>query len=196
MLNGLHTGTAAFTTATATNFSTGNAQVTGGNIQGISYLNAASFSTANAQITGGSLNSISIGATTPAAGFFTNATAGSLSVTGDTSLAGNLSVTGNITLAAGNITSANSAFFVGNTITGFNALYAGIPTGYTILPQVVAQFSENYNGYAQLNTQNINAGGDATTDYVATANNGTDTSFYVDLGIAGSGYDPNSPQNS
>jgi len=123
-------------------------------------------------------------------------TTGTLTVSNSASVIGNLTVGGNILVATGNITTLNSAFFVGNTITGFNALYAGIPSGYSILPQVVAQFSENYNGYAQINTQNINAGGDATTDYVATANNGTDTTYYVDLGIAGSGYDPNSPYNS
>ena len=68
--------------------------------------------------------------------------------------------------------------------------------GYTVLPQVVAQFSEDYNGYAQINTQNINAGGDATTDYVATADNGSDSTYYVDLGINSSNYDPLSPTNS
>jgi hypothetical protein len=119
-----------------------------------------------------------------------------LTVLGNASIASNLTVGGNILVATGNVISLNSAFFVGNTVTGFNALYAGIPSGYSVLPQVVAQFSENFDGYAQINTQNINAGGDATTDYVATANNGTDTTFYVDLGIAGSGYDPNSPFNS
>ena len=195
-LTGSHTGTASFSTSTATNFSTGNAQITGGNVQGVAYLQASSFSTGNAVVTGGSLNAISIGATTPAAGFFTTATSAQSIVTGNASVGGNLSVNGNIILVSGNITTANSAFFVGNTVTGFNALYAGIPTGYTILPQVVAQFSEDYNGYAQLNTQNINAGGSATTDYVATANNGTDTTFYVDLGIAGDGYNSTSPNNS
>jgi hypothetical protein len=195
-LTGSHTGTAAFSTATATNFSTGNAQILGGNVQGIAYLQASSFSTGNAVITGGSLNAISIGATTPAAGFFTTATSAQSVITGNASVGGNLSVNGNIILVSGNITTANSAFFVGNTVTGFNALYAGIPAGYAILPQVVAQFSEDYNGYAQLNTQNINAGGSATTDYVATANNGSDTTFYVDLGIASDGYDGSSPNNS
>ena len=195
-LTGSHTGTASFSTSTATNFSTGNVQITGGNVQGVAYLQASSFSTGNAVVTGGSLNAISIGATTPAAGFFTTATSAQSIVTGNASVGGNLSVNGNIILVSGNITTANSAFFVGNTVTGFNALYAGIPTGYTILPQVVAQFSEDYNGYAQLNTQNINAGGSATTDYVATANNGTDTTFYVDLGIAGDGYNSTSPNNS
>ena len=115
---------------------------------------------------------------------------------GGASIAGNLYVGGNTNIVAGNVTFNNSAFFVGNTTTGFGAMYAGIPSGYSILPQVVGQFSENYNGYAQINSQNINAGADATTDYVATANNGSDSAFYIDMGINGSGYDPTSPTNS
>lgn len=115
---------------------------------------------------------------------------GPLTVTGNTSISGNLFVTGNINIITGNITAINSAFFVGNTITGFAALYAGIPTGYSVLPNLVAQFSTNSNSYAQINAQNINSGQQATTDYIATANNGTDTTYYVDLGIASNTYNP------
>jgi hypothetical protein len=195
-LSGFHTGTADLSTAVVTNFSSGNAQITGGNVQGVQYLQTTNFSTANARINGGAINATPIGSTTPSVGIFTTVTAGESDTIGNASIGGNLSINGNLFVVTGNITTANSAFFVGNTITGFNALYAGIPLGYTILPQVVAQFSENYNGYAQINTQNINAGGDATTDYVATADNGTDTTFYVDLGINSSNFDPLSPNNS
>jgi hypothetical protein len=195
-LSGFHTGTADLSTAVVTNFSSGNAQITGGNVQGVEYLQTTNFSTANARINGGAINATPIGSTTPSVGIFTTVTAGESDTIGNASIGGNLSINGNLFVVTGNITTANSAFFVGNTITGFNALYAGIPIGYTILPQVVAQFSENYNGYSQINTQNINAGGDATTDYVATANNGTDTTFYVDLGINSSNFDPLSPNNS
>ena len=113
-----------------------------------------------------------------------------LNVLGNTSIGGNLFVTGNINVVTGNITTINSAFFVGNTITGFGALYAGIPSGYSVLPNLVAQFSTNSNSYAQINAQNISSGQQATTDYVATANNGTDTIYYVDLGIASNTYNP------
>jgi hypothetical protein len=41
----------------------------------------------------------------------------------------------------------------------------------------------NTNSYAQLNIQNINAGISASSDVVATADNGNETSNYVDLGI-------------
>ena len=100
----------------------------------------------------------------------------------------NITVSGNISLT-GNILQINSAVFYGNTITGFGSLYAGIP-GYTVIPQVVAQFTENFNGYAQINSQNLGIGSQASTDFVATANNGTDSAYFVDLGIAGGGYDP------
>jgi hypothetical protein len=195
-LAGFHTGTGDLSTLVVTNFSSGNAQITGGNVQGIGYLQTANLSTANARINGGAINATPIGSTTPSVGIFTTATAAESITTGNASIGGNLSIDGNLFVVTGNITTANSAFFVGNTITGFNALYAGIPIGYTVLPQVVAQFSENYNGYAQINTQNINAGGDATTDYVATADNGSDSTYYVDLGINSSNYDPLSPTNS
>jgi hypothetical protein len=68
--------------------------------------------------------------------------------------------------------------------------------GFTVLPNIVAQFTSNVNSYGQVNMQNINAGTDATTEIIATANNGTDTIFFVDMGIAGNTYDNTSPSNS
>jgi len=68
--------------------------------------------------------------------------------------------------------------------------------GFTVLPNIVAQFTSNVNSYGQVNMQNINSGTDATTEIIATANNGTDTIFFVDMGIAGNTYDNTSPSNS
>ncbi|HRY36901.1 MAG TPA: hypothetical protein P5230_03445, partial [Candidatus Magasanikbacteria bacterium] len=56
------------------------------------------------------------------------------------------------------------------------------------LPNSIASFFANTNTYSQINNQNLSSGGNASTDYIATANNGTDTSYYVDLGINSSGY--------
>ena len=56
------------------------------------------------------------------------------------------------------------------------------------LPDVPAQFSGNVNSYFQVNNQNINGGALASSDYVATANNGNDSNYYADFGIASSGY--------
>jgi hypothetical protein len=93
----------------------------------------------------------------------------------------------------GNIVAAN-VWTTGNA-TGSGALTVG-PAGYTALPTTIAQFTGNANTYTQLNLQNISTGSDATSEYVATANNGTDTTFFVDIGIANSNYDVNSPNNS
>jgi len=46
----------------------------------------------------------------------------------------------------------------------------------------------NTNSYAQFNIQNVSSGGVASTDIVATANNGTENTNYVDLGINSSNY--------
>lgn len=126
-------------------------------------------------------------------------TVGSLTdlvVDGNITTGGNITAGGNITVSSGNVTVVNSAFFVGNTITGVNALYAGIPVGYAVVPNEVAQFSGNINGYTQINFQNTNDGEFATTDWIATANNGSDSTYYIDLGIAGNGYVNTSPSNS
>ena len=46
----------------------------------------------------------------------------------------------------------------------------------------------NLNNYLQLNIQNLNSGTSASSDVVATANNGSETSFYIDMGINGEGF--------
>ena len=89
---------------------------------------------------------------------------------------------GNLVNASGNV------YLAGNIIVG--------PSGYTVLPTTVAQFTGNANTYVQLNVENLSTGPAATSEYVATANNGTDTTFFVDMGIANSNYDVNSPNNS
>ncbi len=45
----------------------------------------------------------------------------------------------------------------------------------------------NINNYLQLNIQNSNAGANASSDVVATANNGTETTNFVNMGINNSG---------
>lgn len=120
---------------------------------------------------------------------------GTLNVTGQTTL-GNLTVNNNLTVY-GNITTignvnqinitGNSGQFFGN-VAGFGALYAGIGTGYVYEPQTILQISSNFNGYAQLNMQNINSGAQSSADFIVTANNGNVNDTYVDLGMASSTY--------
>lgn len=111
----------------------------------------------------------------------------SVSKLGNINFSGNLSTTGNINTGNIIITGAGSS--------GYNAISTG-PSGYTALPSTTIQVTGNGNTYVQMNQQNINTGTQATTEYVATADNGTDTTFFVDMGIAGSGYSNSSPNNS
>jgi hypothetical protein len=53
-----------------------------------------------------------------------------------------------------------------------------------IFPGIIAQFVGNNESYLQVNLQNLKSNG--STDYVATADIGTDTVNYIDMGIAGS----------
>jgi hypothetical protein len=58
---------------------------------------------------------------------------------------------------------------------------------YTILPNLISQFTGNSALYSQVNQQNLNANG--TGDFVITTNNGSDTVNYADMGMAGNTYD-------
>ena len=133
---------------------------------------------------------------------FTNSTdstsysSGALVVAGGVGIGGELSVRGNI-IAGGNINftgnvnsynfTTTSGTFNGNAA-GFGALYAGIPVGNVFQPQTTIQVTSNFNGYAQLNQQNINNGALASSDFIATANNGNSNDTYIDMGIASSNY--------
>lgn len=55
-----------------------------------------------------------------------------------------------------------------------------------VLPNVAAQFAGDAEEYLQINLFNSTANGSA--DYVATADTGTDTTHYIDLGINNSNY--------
>jgi hypothetical protein len=104
-------------------------------------------------------------------------TSGGIQVTGG----GGIGVTGNI-------------YVGGNSVTGNNAIVAGV-TG-TLLPNSTASFFANSNSYTQITYQNKSNGSDATADFIVTADNGTDTVNYLDLGIINSGYDNGTPTNS
>lgn len=105
-------------------------------------------------------------------------------------VAGNIQLSGNINVPVGG-TFSNTGVFFGNA-GGIGALYAGITT-YTPIDHTVLQLAANINNYAQVNFQNINSGPRASSDIVATADNGDDFYGYVNLGIASSGY--NNPYN-
>jgi hypothetical protein len=70
----------------------------------------------------------------------------------------------------------NSPFTVNNNATG------------TALANSVASFFGDVNSYSQINYQNLSSGNSASTDLVLTADNGNDTTYYVDFGINSSTY--------
>lgn len=93
--------------------------------------------------------------------------------------------------------SAHDADFAGNIFVDGTILAGGsVHTVGNLFPNAGIQVFENVNSYAQIVEQNLSPGTNATTDFIATADNGTDTTYYIDLGIAGSGYDNSSPYNS
>ena len=110
-----------------------------------------------------------------------------VSASGNVTIGGNLIVYGNI-ITYGNVTQVlttvygNTGQFFGN-VNGFGALYAGIGSGYTFEPQTILQLSSNYNGYSQLNLQNISSGASASGDIVVTMDTGNTSQGYIDLGI-------------
>lgn len=85
-------------------------------------------------------------------------------------------VTGN------NQVQANSLVYFDSTNTTFGVGY----TSYTPLPNTMYQGTGSSSAYIQNNLQNLNNTG--SSDWVATADNGTDVTGYVDVGMAGGNY--------
>jgi len=112
-----------------------------------------------------------------------------------------------ITITSGNVVLTNplSAPNVLNIVyTSGNQIISGVKTfvnsgifslsgtSALSLPNNPLSIVGSGNTYIQVNIQNRSTGTNATADLVITANNGTDASNYIDLGINNSGYnDPN-----
>jgi hypothetical protein len=90
---------------------------------------------------------------------------------------------------------ASDAYLTGNIDVAGTGRFGGAYTGYNF-PNAGLQVFENVNSYAQIVEQNLSTGTAASTDFIATSDNGTDTAFYVDLGINGSNFDNSNPINS
>lgn len=192
------------TTLVSTNFSSANAVVTGGSINNTVVGNttpaAGTFSSLRA--TGNIVAASGVNATNFTTGALVVPGGGGVGITGDLHVqgqstfqgninAGNIILSGNINVSVGAVQSSFGVFF-GNA-GGIGALYAGTST-YTALPTTVLQMTGNVDSYAQVNFQNINTGSSASTDFVATADNGDDNDGYINLGINSSTFnDPNYP---
>jgi hypothetical protein len=75
------------------------------------------------------------------------------------------------------------------TITGQANVQQRLAVGigsYTVLPNLIAQFTGFSDTYSQINQQNLSANGSG--DIVVTAPNGTDLVNYIDMGVAGNTY--------
>ena len=82
-------------------------------------------------------------------------------------------ITGKITLT----TLAAGLYSNNNLVVGNN---------FTVLPNVVGQFTGNSASYIQVNLENQTSSGSG--DFVVTADDGSDTDHYIDMGINGSTY--------
>ena len=89
----------------------------------------------------------------------------------------------------------SNAHIYGDANTGIDALYAGVPTGFSTVANPVIQASVNVNDYAQINFQNVSNGNIVSSDIVCTASNGDDYHQYIDMGITGGGWDGTQPNS-
>ena len=146
---------------------TGN--VTGGNVLTGGIVSATGNVTSVANITGGNL-----------------LTAGIVSSTGNVT-GGNV-LTGGIVSALGNITTANTLTATGITATGVLAAIVGTAnaTGHAT---AVVTAAGNANSSAQFAFQNANAQSNASADIAVYNNLGTDTTYFIDMGITSSTFD-------
>jgi hypothetical protein len=187
---------ATHTTTVSTNFSSGNAVITGGSIAGSPISGSTgSFTTLAASGATALGSTLSVTGTTTAAAItasgqvsVTNATqstsvsTGALTVAGGVGIGGNLYIGGNLILA-GNITSTNTT--INNEQAG--NLIVGTPLTF-VATNANIQYGGNQNSFLQLAMQNASGGNNASTDFVATANNGTNDDTFIDMGINSSGY--------
>lgn len=171
---------ATIQTAKITNLNVSGVYTASGNIVAASGVNATNYTTGALVVPGGG----GVGIT------------GSLYVQDQSTFlgninAGNIQLSGNINVPVGG-TFSNTGVFYGNA-GGIGALYAGTSV-FTALPTTVLQMTGNVNTYAQVNFQNYNSGNFASTDFVATADNGTDADGYINMGINSSTFnDPAYP---
>jgi len=112
-------------------------------------------------------------------------------VIGNASTAKDLILFTNGTAAADEKMRINAAGSVGIGTSSFNGSHpekllvhgGAATTSYNLI-----NAKGTINNYLQMNLQNLSSGAAASSDIVATADNGTETSNYIDMGINSSGY--------
>lgn len=117
---------------------------------------------------------------------------GSHHITGSQTISGSLAVTGAFTVNGGGAVK-DFLFVSGFQVIGTQThhiwgdpevLHVGSLNSYNI-----AHFQGNHDHYTQINVRNTNSGSSSSADIVATADNGSEDNFYVNLGINSSTYD-------
>ena len=171
-----------------------NLHITGGSNGYVLQTDGAGNLTWTAQ-TGGSGNGTPGGANTQvqfndagsfggSAAFTFNKTSNVLTLNGNIS-AGNAAITN---LTSSNRVNARTGTFTGDQFSD-GAMYVGNFAGTTLGSDVVIQITANSGSYSQTNFQNINSGVRASSDYILTADNGNDTTHFLDMGITSSNWD-------
>jgi hypothetical protein len=184
------------TTLYAQNFSSGNIQVTGGYLSGITNFNGttgtiANFASANAVVTGGSVDATPVGATTASTAKFTT-----LATSGVTTHNANVVIAVATDTTAPNIGALvinNGGLSVtGNAYVG-NNLYVGAAAFNTTLTTPTIFAVDNGATYAQGSI--LNATNTGSADWIAYGNNYAGASNdhgWVDVGFTGDAFnDPN-----
>ena len=99
--------------------------------------------------------------------------------------------TGNATFVGVDVSQDKTVQFTGTTLAQQLYLNNTLIVGNNIiqLPNTIAQFSGNIASYMQINMQNFSNVGSA--DLILTADDGTDTSGYLDLGLNNSQFNAN-----
>ena len=170
-------------------------------------LSATTFYGAGTGLTG-SASSLSIGGSAPA-GSLTGATLnsgvttsslttvgtlGTLAVSGVTTIGGNVVITsGGLADPATNNTGAlvitgQGGIYAGGNISLRGQGFFGPGTHLTSLANAPLVTTGSVNSYVQVSVQNNSNGTAASSDFVATADTGTDGAKYIDVGINNSGF--------
>jgi hypothetical protein len=166
-----------------------------GNVIGSNF-NTAGLASVAGNITGGNLLSAGLISTTGNAthgniSAVANITGGNILIAGITSGTGNATfgniLTNGIVSALGNIYTANTLTATGTTATGVSAAIIGTAnaTGHS---SAVITAQGNGNTSAQFAFQNANAQSNASADIAVYNNQGTDTTYFIDMGITSSGF--------
>jgi hypothetical protein len=116
--------------------------------------------------------------------------------TGSQVISGSLTVTGSVNFS--DFVNVEDGVRVAGNEYVSGALVVGIATHHLDNPESlhvantgsfnIAHFQGNKNEYTQLNVINRSSGSDASGDIVITANNGSESNFFVNLGINSSNY--------